>query len=102
MLSAEEIFDKMSRLDKFERDSKYGHFIYLDGTGFRYNTFFNTWLKLIESYVYTYPLPDDFYEKIGKEIGYYELHKTSSIDEVLEEVSDDIRDTILFNLNLFR
>jgi len=52
-------------------------------------------------YIYTYPLPSDFYEKIRKETG-GKLRGDSSIEEVLETVPDDIRDTILFNINLFR
>jgi len=99
-LSGEEIIEKIAKLDKFKRDSRYGYFIYIDGTGFMYNASTNTWWKLRGPYVHTYPLTDDFYEKIRKEtVG--NIYESSSIDEVLETVSDDTRDTILFNLNLF-
>jgi len=100
-LSREEIIEKIAKLDKFKRDSRYGYFIYIDGTGFMYNASTNTWWKLRGPYVHTYPLTDDFYEKIRKETG-GKLRGDSSIEEVLETVPDDIRDTILFNINLFR
>ena len=100
-LSREEIIEKIAKLDKFKRDSRYGYFIYIDGTGFRYNASLNRWWKIQEPYIYTYPLPDDFYEKMINQAGHFASKKLSSIDEVLETVSDDIRDTILFNLNLF-
>jgi len=101
-LSKEEIFKKMLNLDKFEILTQYYYYaIYIDGTGFTYNVIGNTWYKLIGSYVYTYPIPYGFYGKIINETGSFVFHEDSSIDEVLETVPDDIRDTILFNLNLF-
>jgi len=102
-LSEEERLEKILKLDKFGRAYKYGSSICIDGTGFRYNVLYDRWLKLIEPYVFTYPVPDDgFYDKIRTETNRYSIHKPSSIEDVLETVSDDIRDTILFNLNLFR
>ena len=101
-LSAEEIKEKILKLDKFETLTQHYWDIRIDGTGFTYDVCSNAWWKLPEPYIYTYPLPDDFYEKIRNEVGHYEFQKASSIDEVLETVSDDIRDSILFNLNLFR
>jgi len=98
----EEIREKILKLDKCRSSTKYYWDIRIDGTGFTYDVNSNTWWKLPEPYIYTYPLPDDFYEKIRNEVGHYEFQKASSIDEVLETVSDNIRDSILFNLNLFR
>ena len=101
-LSAEEMGKKIVKLDKFERFFKDYYFIYIDGTGFTYDVSLGCWFKLSEPYVYTYPISYDFFRKIRNEIGHYEFQKASSIEEVLEAVSDDIRDSILFNLNLFR
>jgi len=101
-LSREEIREKILKLDKFERASGYDWSVYIDGTEFMYHLYTNTWWKLIEPRVYTHPIPSDFYEKIRKEVGINVIQKASSINEVLETVSNDIRDSILFNLNLFR
>ena len=101
-LSAEERWKKILKLDKFETLTQRYYTIYIDGTGFRHHVALDRWWKIQEPYIYTCPLPDDFYEKIRNEVGHYEFQKASSIDEVLETVSDDIRDSILFNLNLFR
>ena len=59
----EEIREKILKLDKFETLTQRYYAIYIDGTGFRYNTFFNAWWKLPEPYIYTHPLPDDFFQK---------------------------------------
>jgi len=99
-LSAEEIKEKILKLDKFETLTQHYWSIYIDGTGFRYDMYANIWWNLSGQMIYTHPLSDDFFEKIRNETG-GNIFKCSSIDEVLEEVSDDIRDTILFNLNLF-
>jgi len=101
-LSREQIREKILKLDKFERVSEYDWSVYIDGTGFKYNSRTNTWWKLMGPYIYTYPLPSDFYEKIINKTCEYITPKASSIDEVLETVPNDIRDSILFNLNLFR
>jgi len=97
-----EIAEKILKLDKFEMVSTYSWDIYIDGTGFRYHAPSDRWYKLREPYVYTYPVADDFYNKIIMETRYFTANKLSSIDEVLETVPDDIKDTILFNINLFR
>jgi len=101
-LSAEEKIDKLLKLDKFEIISGYYYVLYIDGTEFRYNVSTNTWLKLVEPHIYTHPVHYNFYRKIIKEGGINVAQESSSIEEVLETVSDDIRDTILFNINLFR
>jgi len=101
-LSREEIREKILKLDKFESISIYGWSIYIDGTGFVYDVYLGWWWKLIESGVYNYPVPDDFHGKIKKETVSFGTHGASSTEEVLEAVTDDIRDSILFNLNLFR
>jgi len=101
-LSREEKKERILKLNKFESVSIYGWSIYIDGTRFRYHVILNMWWKLRGSYVHVCPLPIGFFGKIRNENNGHSPHERSSIDEVLETVSDDIRDTILFNLNLFR
>jgi len=102
-LSAEERQNKILKLDKFEMLTQHYYYaIYIDGTGFRYNASLNRWWKIPEPYIHTYPLPDGFYDEMINQTGYFASKKLSSIEEVLETVSDDIRDSILFNINLFR
>jgi len=101
-LSTGEIFNKILYLDKFNIFPQYPLYIYIGGTGFMYDAYLGRWWKLPEPYVYTYPVPDDFHYKVRKETGSNINGESSSIEEVLETVSDDIRDTILFNINLFR
>jgi len=88
-----ELARKIAKLDKFRRHPIYPLDICIDGTGFTYHVFTDTWWKLR-----TYPLPDHFRIQAERHL----LSEPSSMDEVLETVSDDIRDTILFNINLFR
>jgi len=99
-LMRKEIAEKILKLGKFRRHPGYRWYIYIDGTGFRYDVLNNHWIKLVEPHIYTYPLLDDFFEKL-REVE-YGVEKPSSIDEVLDTVPDDILDTILFNINLFR
>jgi len=101
-LIEEEKREKLLKLDKFGSISGCSWSIYISGTGFMYHPFFNRWFKLIEPHVYMHPVYYDFYEKIRKGGGINVVQESSSIEEVLETVSDDIRDTILFNINLFR
>jgi len=99
-LSEAQIRERVLKLDKFEMVSGYSWYVCIDGTGFMYNIINNTWWRRREPYVLTYP--PAFYDKIRNETVSNINSEASSIEEVLEAVSDDIRDTILFNLNLFR
>jgi len=101
-LSVEEKKEKILKLDKFERISGYSLCVYIDETGFWQDVYLGRWCKLVEPHIHTYPLDGDFYDKIRNETSSNISSEASSIEEVLEAVSDDIRDTILFNINLFR